>query len=150
MPDEDSTIRAEPAAPKSPADSAPESSSDHARTGVGGLVPFPPTRWTLVLDAAQGENARAEQAIAELCENYRKHGKAPRFERLRSLILEDPGGDEYTRAAGDLGVSVNALYQAVFRLRSDYYERFRDQVAQTVRQRKEELDEETRYLMTLV
>ena len=42
------------------------------------------------------------------------------------------------------------LYQAVFRLRNDYYERFRAEVAQTVRQCKEELDEETRYLMVLV
>ena len=38
----------------------------------------------------------------------------------------------------------------MFRLRSDYYERFRAEVAQTVRSCKEELDEETRYLMALL
>jgi len=38
----------------------------------------------------------------------------------------------------------------VFRLRNDYYERFRAEVTQTVGRRTEELDQELRYLMALV
>ena len=90
------------------------------------------------------------RAMAALAENYRKRGKATRVERLHPFIWEEPVGDEYPRAAADLGLTVNALHQVVLRLRRDYYQRFRAEVAQTVHHCKEELDEETRYLMALV
>ena len=90
------------------------------------------------------------RALAALRESHARLGKAARLERLRAFILEEPEGDEYPRAAADLDLAVNALYQVVLRLRKDYYKHFRAEVAQTVRQCKEELDEETRYLMALV
>jgi DNA-directed RNA polymerase specialized sigma24 family protein len=99
---------------------------------------------------AQLSLAMHQRAVAALHENYGRHGKAARAGRLGSFLFEDPEGDEYQRAAADLGLTLNALYQSVFRLRNDYYERFRAEVAQTVGHGKEELDEETRYLMALL
>ncbi len=99
---------------------------------------------------AQLALAKHHRALAALHENYGRHGKAVRAARLGSFLFEDPEGDEYQRVAADLGLTLNALYQAVFRLRSDYYERFRAEVSQTVGHGKEELDEETRYLMALL
>ena len=56
------------------------------------------------------------RALAALRESHARLGKAARLERLRAFILEEPEGDECPRAAADLGLSVNALYQVVFRL----------------------------------
>jgi hypothetical protein len=91
-----------------------------------------------------------QRALGALRESYGRHGKAARMERLRPFLFEEPAGDEYPRAAADLGLTMNALHQAVYRLRHDYYERFCAEVAQTVRACQEELDDETRYLMELL
>jgi DNA-directed RNA polymerase specialized sigma24 family protein len=99
---------------------------------------------------AQMALATHQRAMVALRENYARHGKARRVERLQAFLIEDPEGDEYQRAAAELNLTVNALHQAVFRLRNDYYERFRAEVAQTIRHGQEELDDETRYLMVLL
>lgn len=91
-----------------------------------------------------------ERAILTLEASYARVGKKDRFDRLRRFLLQEPEGDDYQRAASDLNLNLNTLYQVVFRLRHDYYERFRSEVAQTVQQQREELEEETRYLLGLV
>jgi DNA-directed RNA polymerase specialized sigma24 family protein len=94
--------------------------------------------------------ATHQRALAAVQENYARRGKLPRYERLQSFVLEEPEGDDYLSAAAELKLTHNAVCQAVFRLRHDYYEQFRAEVAQTVRHSKEEMDEETRYLMALL
>src|SRR2546428_12011285 len=70
MADEHPTGHDQPNDPSVTASPAGGFSSEMVRPARG-LVDFPPTRWTLVLEASEGEEGKAQQAIAELCEHYR-------------------------------------------------------------------------------
>lgn len=90
------------------------------------------------------------RALNLLAQQATKPETARRLEVLRPLILREGEGDEYQNGAKALGLSPNALRQAVFRLRNQYYETFRSEVAQTVGYQRGELEAEMRYLMSLL
>lgn len=227
------------------------------RTSVGPVpIEFPPTRWSVVLEAAQADEEKARQALAQLCKDYQAaiHGyfklkcrdphlaedltgsfiehlleknrfrnfekrenmrfrnylsralknflidhlplppapeptdpdslgvvdaepgkkldiqfavsiheravaaveagvkpeKTARFERLRLFLVREPHAGEYESTAKDLGLSQPALRSAVYRVRNDYVERFRAEVAETVHLERGELQQEMRYLIGLL
>jgi RNA polymerase sigma-70 factor (ECF subfamily) len=91
-------------------------------------------RWALTLLERALERLRAEQDDA---------GRA-RFERLKELLVGDGGG--YGAAAASLGISEGAVKVAVHRLRRQYREAVRREVAQTVLD-PESLEDELRALM---
>lgn len=74
--------------------------------------------------------------------------KRTRFQRLQPFILGYDPEISYAEIGSQLGMSANHVKKAVFDLRQEYYEAFRDEISRLVR--PDLIDEETRYLMTLL
>ena len=71
MSNEGSTDGEPQANPEVTAPRMAQSSPDAAAQPERSAIEFPPTRWTWVLEAAEGDEAKAQQAMAELCDHYR-------------------------------------------------------------------------------
>ncbi|MBI2949361.1 MAG: sigma-70 family RNA polymerase sigma factor [Verrucomicrobia bacterium] len=97
-------------------------------------------RWALTM---------LDQVLKRLELEFIAAGKARLFHRLRVFLVEGAATDTYANAAGDLGLSEEAIKKAVQRLRRRYYELFRAEVANTVAAATE-VDEELRYLCALM
>lgn len=89
-----------------------------------------------------------DRAIGRLKAEYTTPVKKQRFAVLRPLLVFDLDAGAKTRLAQSLGLSPAAFRQALFRLRGDYYNAFRVEVAQTVR--REDIDDEMRHLVVLL
>jgi RNA polymerase sigma-70 factor (ECF subfamily) len=92
-------------------------------------------RWALTL---------LEQALARLRDNYTQAGKLPLFEQLKDRL----GGESmrpYHEIAVETGMTEGSIKVAVHRLRGQYRELLRDEVAQTVSS-EADVDEELRDL----
>jgi DNA-directed RNA polymerase specialized sigma24 family protein len=89
------------------------------------------------------------QALARLeLGKSNSEARRRRFEQLQQFILGHDPDVSYHDVGNRLGMTANHVKKAVFDLRQDYYDAFREVVARTVV--PESVDEETRYLMTLV
>ncbi len=89
------------------------------------------------------------QAMARLeAGKFAGEPKKTRFLELRRFIWGHDPDVSYAEIATRMRTSANQVKKAVFDLRQDYYDAFRDEVSRTVL--PELVDEETRYLMMLV
>lgn len=70
-------------------------------------------------------------------------GKGALFARLREFLTEAPDGDDYARAAAELGLRQNTLAVSVHRLRERLRAKVREQLADTVAD-PAEVDDELR------
>lgn len=94
-------------------------------------------RWILtlldhVLDGLRGELVAA--------------GKAEQFEQLKGMLTGEATAAQYEQAAAALGITPAAAKQAAYRLRKQYRQRFRAEVARTVAG-EDEVDEEINRLL---
>jgi DNA-directed RNA polymerase specialized sigma24 family protein len=76
-------------------------------------------------------------------------GKARQFETLKPFLARRAQEGEYSTLGPDLGLSTHAMAEAVSRLRQQYRECVRSEVAQTV-STPAEIDEEMRYLVEIL
>lgn len=90
-----------------------------------------------------------EQAAVKLCDEYAAAGKLTLYHALKSFISVEGLSSGYQTAAEALGMSPAATKSAIHRLRQRFQECIREQVAQTVVTKKE-IDEEIRYLLTVI
>lgn len=97
-------------------------------------------RWALTL---------LEKALSSLGEELTSAGKERVFAELKNHLWGDQGGESYSVIAARLEMSEGALKVAAHRLRQRYRELLREEVAHTVA-RHEEIDEELRYLITVI
>ncbi len=79
---------------------------------------------------------------------FRDRGQRTRFAELEPLLLGTDDADSYDEIGTRLGMSRNAVKQAVFRFREDYARFFHDEIAQIAV--PEQVADETRYLITLI
>ena len=87
-------------------------------------------------------------AIARLREQWSKRGKSQAFERLHGCMTAGRDSDaRYADLAAELGMSAGAVKVAVHRMRREYGELVRRQIAQTV-ESASDVDEEVRHLFT--
>jgi len=86
------------------------------------------------------------QVLARLRTEFDGAGKERRFDALKGFLLGDSTFSSYAEAAGQLGVTEQAIKGAVLRLRRRFGEVLREEIAQTVEQ-PEAVDEEIRYLL---
>ena len=77
-------------------------------------------RFALAVLAAAMERLRGERIAA---------GRGDHFELLAPFLSTEPGPGDYARIAEELGVSRNAVAAAVLRLRRDYRESVRQEIA---------------------
>jgi len=80
-------------------------------------------RWALTL---------LEQVLARLEHEYRSGGNAKLFDSLKEFLSDEPGRRSQADVATELGMTENALKQALHRLRQRYRQLLRDEIAQTV------------------
>lgn len=86
-----------------------------------------------------------EEARRRLEMDYRAQGKGELFASLSEHLAGDPQAQPYAEIAGRLGLSADALRQAMHRMRRRYGQLLREAVVRTVG-RPEETDEELRHL----
>ena len=97
-------------------------------------------RWALTL---------LEQVLGRMREDYARVGKARLFEVLQDFLWGPDGSGSYAALARDLATTEGALRVAVHRLREQYRERLRAEVAHTV-SNPGEVDAELRYLIGVI
>ena len=88
------------------------------------------------------------QALTRLEAKRHDAAKRARLAGLRRFIWGYDPDVSYAEIGGRLGMTANHVKKAVFDLRQDYYDAFREEVGHTVA--PAQVNEETRYLMTLV
>jgi DNA-directed RNA polymerase specialized sigma24 family protein len=89
------------------------------------------------------------QAVARLeATRFKAEPRRARFIELSRFIWGHDPDVSYAEVGVRLGMTANHVKKAVFDLRQDYYDSFREAVSQTVVPGL--VDEETRYLLTLV
>ena len=115
----------------------------------GARPPAPPTESARVLDREVALDIHA-RIISRQQEKYIKAGKQGRLEALKGFLFGEPPPNGFGAIAEELSVTANAVRQELWRMRDDYYDSFRAEVAQTVGNTREEVDEETRYLLSLL
>ena len=90
-----------------------------------------------------------QQALDRLAHEYTGSGKAVLYDSLKDIQPGEHGPLSYAEIGVRLGMSETAVKSAVHRLRRRHREILRDEIAHTVT-RPEEVDDEIRYLITLV
>lgn len=86
-----------------------------------------------------------DRVLARLREDYAARGKASWFDRLRLCLLGDKDVSSHEQAAAELGMTAGAVRVAVHRLRQQFRELLRAEIAQTV-EGPEQVEEEIRDL----
>ena len=97
-------------------------------------------RWALTLLARVMSRLDAETSEA---------GRRAQFEGLRNYLTGDQPRLSYAETAAQLGISEGAVKVAVHRLRRQFRDLVRDEIAQTVAS-ADEIDDELRYLWSAV
>jgi RNA polymerase sigma-70 factor (ECF subfamily) len=90
-----------------------------------------------------------EQAVKRLREEYLAQGQGALFDRMKDFQPGKHGTFSYVEVGAQLGMTESAVKSAVHRLRLRHREILREEIAHTVAD-SEEIDEEIRYLLTLV
>jgi RNA polymerase sigma factor (sigma-70 family) len=80
-------------------------------------------RWALTL---------LEQVLTRLESEYRSAGNEKLFDCLKEFLSDEPGRRSQAEVAAELGITENAVKQALHRLRQRYRQLLRDEIAQTV------------------
>jgi RNA polymerase sigma factor (sigma-70 family) len=97
-------------------------------------------RWALTL---------LEQVLVRLGEEYRVAGNATLFEQLKQLLTDEPGRPSQAELGQELGMTKNAVKQALHRLRQRYRLLLRDEIAQTVAV-PGDVEDELRHFITVL
>ena len=90
-----------------------------------------------------------DQVLAGLDEEYRADGRGLLFDRLKVLLVGEPGHPSQAEIADELGMTENAVKQAFHRLRVRYRELLREQISHTVAA-PDELEDELRHLIAVL
>jgi RNA polymerase sigma-70 factor (ECF subfamily) len=97
-------------------------------------------RWALTL---------LDRVLSRLKAEMADGGRQAQFERLKTYLTGDQPQLSYAQTAGELGMSEGAVKVAVHRLRRQFRDLLRDEIAQTVSS-PEEIEDELRHLRSAV
>jgi RNA polymerase sigma factor (sigma-70 family) len=89
------------------------------------------------------------QALRRLAEEYSASGKGLLYEKLKDVQPGEHGPLSYAQLGAEIGMTEVAIKSALYRLRRRHREILREEIAQTVI-RPEDVDDEIRYLITLL
>jgi RNA polymerase sigma-70 factor (ECF subfamily) len=97
-------------------------------------------RWALTL---------LEHALVRLEQEYQTAGNATLFEKLKSLLTDEPGSASQASIASELSMTENAVKQALHRLRQRYRVVLRDEIADTVAM-PTDIEDELRHFIAIL
>jgi RNA polymerase sigma factor (sigma-70 family) len=89
------------------------------------------------------------QVLTDLQQEYARTGHSRVFDELAELLWGKDPSLSYARIAERLGMTANAVYTAMHRLRERYRDRLHGELARTVADVRE-VDDERRYLMAVL
>lgn len=90
-------------------------------------------------------HALLEQTLTSLRTDFATRGKERLFDGLSTFLTAERGEEPYQSAADRLGLPLSAIKTTVHRLRRDYREKLREEIARTVSS-VDEVDDELRHL----
>ncbi len=73
-----------------------------------------------------------DRVLALIEEDYRSTGRGALFDQLKGLLTDEPGHPSQAEIGEKLGMNVNAVKQAFHRLRLQFRETLREEIAHTV------------------
>ena len=97
-------------------------------------------RWALTL---------MEQVLGRLKDEYCTAGNAVLFDSLKQLLPDEPGAPSRTEIASQLGITDNALRQALHRFRQRYQLLLREEISHTVAIASD-VEDELRHLIAVL
>jgi RNA polymerase sigma factor (sigma-70 family) len=97
-------------------------------------------RWALTL---------MEQILRRLRDEYAMAGNAELFDLLKELLPDEPGAPSRAEIAAQLGMTENAVRQALHRFRQRYQGLLREEIAHTVAVASD-IEDELRYLICVL
>ena len=97
-------------------------------------------RWALTL---------MDQVLRRLRQEYAMAGNAELFDLLKQLLPDEPGAPSRAEIAAQLGMTENAVRQALHRFRQRYQVLLREEIAHTVAVASD-IDDELRYLICVL
>lgn len=90
-----------------------------------------------------------DQVLARLESEYRSSGRGQLFDHLKALLTDEPGHPSQAEIGAQLGMTENAVKQAFHRLRLQYRECLREEIAHTVAL-PGEVEDELRHLIAVL
>jgi RNA polymerase sigma factor (sigma-70 family) len=90
-----------------------------------------------------------EQVLARLREEYRSAGNVRFFERMKKMLMDEPGRPSQAEIASEFEMTENAVKQAYHRFRQRYQLLLRDEIANTVAI-PSDVEDELRHLIAVV
>jgi RNA polymerase sigma-70 factor (ECF subfamily) len=90
-----------------------------------------------------------EQVLRRLKDEYRTAGNATLFDWLKQLLLDEPGAPPRAEIAARLGMTENAVWQALHRFRHRYQLFLREEISHTVAVASD-IEDEVRYLISVL
>jgi RNA polymerase sigma factor (sigma-70 family) len=97
-------------------------------------------RWALTL---------MEQVLRRLKDEYSSAGNAALFDSLKQLLADEPGAPSRAEIAAQLGMTENAVRQALHRFRQRYQVLLREEIANTVAIASD-IEDELRHLISVL
>jgi RNA polymerase sigma factor (sigma-70 family) len=90
-----------------------------------------------------------EQVLRRLKDEYRAAGNATLFDWLKQLLLDEPGAPSRAEIAARLGMTENAVWQALHRFRHRYQLLLREEISHTVAVASD-IEDEVRHLISVL
>jgi RNA polymerase sigma factor (sigma-70 family) len=90
-----------------------------------------------------------EQVLRRLKDEYRTAGNATLFDWLKQLVLDEPGAPSRAEIAAQLGMTENAVWQALHRFRHRYQVLLREEISHTVAIASD-IEDELRHLISVL
>ena len=90
-----------------------------------------------------------EQVLRRLKDEYRTAGNATLFDWLKQLLLDEPGAPSRGEIATRLGMTENAVWQALHRFRHRYQLFLREEISHTVAVASD-IEDEVRHLISVL
>jgi len=90
-----------------------------------------------------------EQVLRRLKEEYRAAGNAALFDWLKQLLTDEPGAPSRAEIAARLGMTENAVWQALHRFRHRYQVLLREEISHTVAIASD-IEDELRHLISVL
>ena len=90
-----------------------------------------------------------EQVLRRLKDEYRTAGNAALFDALKGLLTDEPGAPSRAEIAARLGMTENAVWQALHRFRHRYQVLLREEISHTVAIASD-IEDELRYLLSVL
>jgi len=90
-----------------------------------------------------------EQVLRRLKDEYRTAGNAALFDWLKQLLTDEPGAPSRAEIAAKLGMTENAVWQALYRFRHRYQVLLREEISHTVAIASD-IEDELRHLISVL